>query len=83
MCHHCWIKGVYNSDVFLCKFSTHSEVSIENQNLSAFNHVIKIYLPMCGLMSLDFGGDRTCTAFLRILCCKGEALELLVLKTTN
>jgi hypothetical protein len=36
ICHHCWIKRVYNSNVFLGKFSTHSEISNKNQNLSVF-----------------------------------------------
>jgi DNA-directed RNA polymerase V subunit 1 len=40
------------------------------------DHVIKIHLPMCGRMSSDSSGDCTHTNSLRILCCKGEALEL-------
>jgi hypothetical protein len=76
ICHHCWIKRVYNSDLFLSKFAANSEVSIENQNLSVFNHVIKITSFMCSLMSPDFGSDCTHTSFLCILCCKAETLKL-------
>jgi hypothetical protein len=31
---------------------------------------------MCGLFSLDFGGDYTYTSSLYVLCVKGEALKL-------
>jgi hypothetical protein len=76
ICHHRWIKRLYNSDVFLSKFPTNSEVSIKNQNLFVFNRVIKITCFMCSLMSPDFGSDCTHTSSLCILCCKGEALEI-------
>jgi hypothetical protein len=76
ICHHCWIKRVYNSNVFLGKFSTHSEISNKNQNLFVSNRVLKKFTPfMCGLFSLDFGGDYTYKFPLRPLC-KGEALKL-------
>jgi hypothetical protein len=52
--------------------------SIENQNLSMSNCVIKITLFMCGLFSLDFGSDGTHTSSLCTLCCKGEALKLFI-----
>jgi hypothetical protein len=41
------------------------------------NRVIIITPLLCGLFSLDFGSDCTYTSPLCILCCKGEALELL------
>jgi hypothetical protein len=59
----------------LSKVLTTLEVFIENQNLYVFNHVTKIYLPMCGLFSLDVSSDYTYKFPLRPLC-KCEALKL-------
>jgi hypothetical protein len=72
-----WIKRAYHFDVFFNEFATNSEVHLKNyQNPSMSNRVIRITSFMCGLLSLDFGGDYTHTSSLCILCCKGGALEL-------
>jgi hypothetical protein len=67
ICHHCWIKIVYNSNVFLCKFSTHSEVSKtkKNQNLFVSNRVIKTTLSCDKIKT--YGITLVLTAHIQIL----------------
>jgi hypothetical protein len=67
--------GAYFFNVLFNEFTTNLEITKKsNQNSYVSNRVIKkLPLFMCGLFSLDLGGN--CTSF-RIICCKGEALAL-------
>jgi hypothetical protein len=71
ICHHFWIKRVYNSNVFLGKFSTHSEISNKNQNLFVSNCVLKKNSPLSYVVSfLLILVVTTHTSSLYVLCVK-------------